>query len=613
MAQTIRLFGFQIESPEDAAESQQRSFVQRENDDGAVLLNYMNAFTGAYASYVDLDGSIRSENQLIDKYREIANQPEVDFAVEEITNEAIVADEMKAPVQLNLDELTDVNDQIKKKISSAFEYVMSLLYFKNRGHDIFRRWYIDGRLYYHIMIDEKKPHEGITELRYINPKNLKKIREIRNDPSMNVGSSAGAVLYKNADTSEYYIYTEIVADGQGQTNLVNSSVRSIKIAPHSIAMSNSGLYDSRTNMVLSYLHTAIRPANNLRLLEDSIVVYRLSRAPERRIFYIDVGNLPKTRSEQYMNQIMHKYKNKLVYDASTGDVRDDRRFMALTEDYWIPRRDGSRGTQIDTLPGGQNLGNIEDVEYMLDKLFRSLHVPLSRFQSEGADVFGNTGTITRDELRFSKFVIRLRQRFTMLFDDLLGKQLALTQVMSLDDWETIKTKVHYDFLKENYFTELYENQVLTDRINLATSMSQFMGTLFSQKTIFKKALKMTDEEIEEERKQIQYELENGIIKMPMDDNGDGRADNTGGPDGNPFVQSNQQQGLTSGASARTAGPASSAVETQQTTVSPNADTAGAVTESMDPDIKRALLALMESLSANKGSDALSQLLESRRG
>lgn len=531
MASTIRLYGYNFEQDEKK-KGAVSSFVPKEPDEGEVLINWMNSFTGAQASYLDLDGAFKNQSELIEKYRNLTNIPEIDFAVDEIVSEAIVTDEKEPPISIDLTDL-EVSDKIKEKIEDAFKHIMDLLDFKLRGHDLFRRWYIDGCIYYHMMIDHKKPKLGIQEVRFVDPRKLKKIRQLKNNPDTTTGVSEFDSMLETG-YEEYYLYTETFEkkpSSHGAANFAKFQ-QEIKIAPDAIATANSGRYDSNRNMIQSYLHKALRIANNLKLLEDSIVIYRLSRAPERRIFYIDVGTLPRTRARQYMQNIMAKYKSKLVYNAETGEVQDSRRHLAMTEDYWIPRREGSRGTEIDTLQGGQNLGQIEDVEYFLEKMFRSLNVPLSRFKDDTGSLFSGGSEITRDELRFAKSIVRMRNRFVQLLDTMLCTQLVLTQVMSVDYWNAIKQDIHYDFLRDNYYKEIFETRVWTDRFNLLREAQEYSDTYLSRDWINKQVLRFTDEEVrelqkqrEKEKTEFKEEIENEKAK------GGGGFGDEGGPFG----------------------------------------------------------------------------------
>lgn len=483
-----------------------KSFVEPEKTESSIDVAALDAFSAPTGYYMDLDGTSESENKLVEKYREISYIPEIDQAIDEIAGEAIIHDEIKSPVSINLDD-TKLSDNIKAKMHSGFDDVMRMLSFNSRGHDIFRRWYIDGRLFYHVMIDEKSTKKGIQELRFIDPKKIKKIREIKER------DVDGQV--KNKEIHEYYIYSP---EGVDNTNQPGGSTGAadttgLKVTTDSISHSNSGLFDNKNSIIVSYLHKALRAANNLRMMEDSIIIYRIARAPERRIFYIDVGNLPKGKAEEYLTKIKNKYKNKLVYDVQTGELRDDRRHLAMTEDYWIPRRDNSRGTEITTLPGGQNLDEIADVEYFLNKLYKSLNVPQSRFSEDGSqNMFsGGASEITRDELRFSKFISRLRTRFSMLFDDILCKHLVLKGVLSIEEWEIVRNNIHYDFIEDNHFSEAVENDILQTKLTILRDVNDYVGKYFSMEWVQKNVLRMTEKEVEEEEKRIKEEKKAGLL------------------------------------------------------------------------------------------------------
>jgi len=501
----ISLFGFKIGTTEDAIKKAETipSFVPPTRDDGAVEI----APGGAYGTFVDLEGTAKSEAELTTRYREMSGQPEVDAAVDDIVNEAIVTDFRAAAVEIDLDEAKDIPESIKKRIHEEFDEVMIQLDFRNMCYEIFRRWYIDGRLFYHIMIDKTRPREGIKELRYIDPRRIRKVRE----PVKK--SAAGLLNQKNPQVpayEEYYLYNPGGLAGAGYT-------QGIKIAPDSICYVNSGLLDNRNRMTLSYLHKAIKPLNQLRMLEDAVVIYRLSRAPERRIFYIDVGNLPKVKAEQYMRDMMVRHKNRLVYDAQTGEVRDDRKFMTMLEDFWLPRREGARGTEITTLPGGQNLGQMDDVFYFQKKLYKALNVPESRLQADTGFNMGRANEITRDEVKFAKFITRLRHRFSAIFNNLLEIQLALKGVMSREEWSRLKPQVQYNFLSDNSFQELKNQDLMTARMVLLATVDPFLGKYYSKNWVQKNVLRLTEEEIDEMEEEIKKEgPEVAVPGSPMD-------------------------------------------------------------------------------------------------
>ena len=501
----ISLFGFKIGTTEDAMAKAEQipSFVPPTRDDGAVEI----APGGAYGTFVDLEGTAKSEAELTTRYREMSAQPEVDAAIDDIVNEAIVTDFRAAAVEIDLDECDDLPESIKKRIHEEFDEVMLQLNFRNMCYEIFKRWYVDGRLFYHIMIDKTRPRDGIQELRYIDPRRIRKVRE----PVKK--SAAGLVNQKNPQVpayEEYYLYNPGGLAGAGYT-------QGIKIAPDSICYINSGLLDNRNRMTLSYLHKAIKPLNQLRMLEDAVVIYRLSRAPERRIFYIDVGNLPKVKAEQYMRDMMVRHKNRLVYDAQTGEVRDDRKFMTMLEDFWLPRREGARGTEITTLPGGQNLGQMDDVYYFQKKLYKALNVPESRLQAETGFNIGRANEITRDEVKFAKFITRLRHRFSAIFNNLLEIQLALKGVMSREEWSKLKPKVQYNFLSDNSFQELKNQDLMTSRMVLLATVDPFLGKYYSKNWVQKNVLRLTEEEIDELEAEIKKEgPEVAVPGSPMD-------------------------------------------------------------------------------------------------
>ena len=494
------LFGFKFERIKDSGSTEK--FTQPSADDGTVEV----AGGGHYATVLDQDGRDRSEYVLIKRYRDISQQPECDSAIEDIVNEAIVSNERDQSVSIVLDQLP-YRKNVKDKIRECFDETLSLLDFDTKGHDIFRRWYIDGRIYYHKVIDTKNPRMGIKEVRYIDPRKIKKVKEVTKVPK----SSGPELIKKSVD---YYVYNE-----KGHNM---NSTQGVRISPDAITYCVSGLTDANKNIVLSYLHKAIKPVNQLRMIEDSLVIYRISRAPERRIFYIDVGNLPKVKAEQYLKDVMQRYRNKLVYDAKTGEIRDDRNHMSMLEDFWLPRREGGRGTEISTLPGGQNLGEIDDIIYFQRKLYRSLNVPISRLEAEQNFSLGRTTEITRDELKFSKFVQRIRKKFTPLFNDILKSQLVLKNVINIEEWNDIKEHIQYDFMKDGHFAELKDAEILREQLDQLGQVEGYIGTFFSKSWVQKNILKMTDYEIEEMRKQINIEAGN-----PPDEGGVNIGDNDG--------------------------------------------------------------------------------------
>jgi hypothetical protein len=501
----VQLFGFELSRKKTKQEqnaSQQdsnKSFALPQNDDGAVTIQ-----SGAYyGTYVDLDGVVRNEIELITRYREMSMQPELETAIDEIVNEAIVNTAKDKAVEINLDDLKQP-ESVKKKIRDEFDIVLKLLNFGNMGHEIFRRWYVDGRMFYHVIIDEASTAKGIQELRYIDPRRIRKIREIQKtkDPRTTID-----VINK---INEYYLYNERGIIG-AHSNL------GAKIAIDAIININSGLMDSKRAMVLSYLHKAIKPLNNLRMIEDATVIYRLSRAPERRIFYIDVGNMPTIKAEQYLKDIMTKYRNKLVYDSTTGEIKDDRKHLSMLEDFWLPRREGGKGTEITTLPGGQNLGELEDVKYFERKLYKALGVPIGRLEQQpGGGILGRSTEITRDELKFSKFIDRLRNKFSTLFDDILRVQLIMKKVCTEEEWKEFKEDVYYDFKKDNNFDELKESELLMNRIATLQAVDPYVGRYYSMQWVRKNILMMDDDEIEEIQGQIEEEQ---AANTPVDDQG----------------------------------------------------------------------------------------------
>lgn len=489
----VELFGFRIGRADDVAQRAEEipSFAPPPNEDGAIEV----ASGGVYGQVLDVEGTAKNEAELVTKYRELSMQPECERAIEDIVNEAITTNDRSVPVELNLDEVNQP-ERVKKRIREEFYKVGEMLDLSNISYDIFKRWYIDGRLYYHIMIDEKKPRDGIKELRYIDPRRIRKVREPAKRNNAKPPEPRG--LRPAPAYNEYYLYNQSGIGSQ-------QAAQGIKISPDSICHVHCGLMDGRNKMILGHLQKAIKPMNQLRMLEDAVVIYRLARAPERRIFYIDVGNLPKMKAEQYLRDMMQKHKNKLVYDANTGEVRDDRKFMTMLEDYWLPRREGGRGTEITTLPGGQNLGEMEDVDYFRKKLYMSLNVPVSRLEADNAFNLGRASEISRDELKFTKFVNRLRNKFGQLFDDLLEIQLALTGVMSRAEWHAMKNSVKYDFMKDNYFTELKEQELINSRLSILQQAEAFEGKFFSSEWIRKHVLRFTEDEITEIDAQIKRE------------------------------------------------------------------------------------------------------------
>ena len=490
------IFGFEIKRKETKPNSQQ--FTAPSSDDGTQTI--MGG--GHFGTYLDIEGKVNNESDLIRRYREIAMHPECDMAIEDIINESVVVDDNQEVVRLNLNKVP-FSSQVKKRIADEFKNIISLLEFEQKGHDIFRRWYVDGRIVYHKLIDPKNTKLGLTELRYIDPRKIKKVRAAKQKPG-NEFAPKDPKRPQAVEFDEFFIYNEKgVQPGASATT-------GLKITKDAIAYCPSGLVDQQKNLILSYLHKAIKPVNQLRMIEDSVVIYRISRAPERRIFYIDVGNLPKVKAEQYLKDVMNRYRNKLVYDASTGEIRDDRQYMSMLEDFWLPRREGGRGTEITTLPGGSNLGEIDDIKYFQKKLFQSLNVPYSRLDSEasGGLQLGRSTEVSRDELKFTKFVSRLRNRFNVLFHDLLKTQLILKGVVTIEDWEaTLSQTIKYEYVNDGYFAEIKESEMFKDRMEIYRNMkdNEMIGNVYSKEWAMKNVLKMTDEEIEELQKQIENE------------------------------------------------------------------------------------------------------------
>jgi len=508
-----KLFGFSIDDKQNKSPSV-ISPVPQTNEDG--VDNYIAS--GFYGQYVDIEGVFKTEHDLIRRYREMSLHPECDGAIEDVVNEAIVSDLYDSPVEIELSNL-NASEGLKKKIREEFKYLKEILDFDRKSHEIFRNWYVDGRVYYLKVIDIKNPQAGIQELRYIDPLKMKYIRQEKKDPNK-VDNGYVKIGGKNEDISngpefeEYFQYTPSPSTTYGLNAMSRGSAKSVKIAKDAVTYCTSGLVDRNKNTVLSYLHKAIKALNQLRMIEDSLVIYRLSRAPERRIFYIDVGNLPKVKAEQYLKEVMSRYRNKLVYNAATGEVRDDRKFMSMLEDFWLPRREGGRGTEITTLPGGQNLGELADIEYFQKKLYRALGVPESRIAADGGFNLGRSSEILRDELKFAKFVGRLRKRFAQMFNDMLKTQLILKNIVSPDDWEVMRDHIQYDFLYDNQFAELKESEMLQSRLGNLAQIEPFIGKYYSTEYVRKRVLRQTDQEIIEIDTQIEDEIQKGIIPDP---------------------------------------------------------------------------------------------------
>ena len=507
-----KLFGFSIDDNDKKSKSIV-SPVPQTNEDG--VDNYIAS--GFYGQYLDIEGVYRTEHDLVKRYREMALHPECDNAIEDVVNEALVSDLYDSPIEIELSNL-NASDKLKEKIREEFKYIKEIMDFDKKCHEIFRNWYIDGRLYYLKVIDVKKPEDGIQELRYIDPMKMRYIRQEKKKSQRDLSGKAVEFTQNQKllqqEFEEYFLYTPTPNYPSGMIAGGAGTPKGIKIAKDSIAYCSSGLVDRNKGTVLSYLHKAIKALNQLRMIEDSLVIYRLSRAPERRIFYIDVGNLPKVKAEQYLKEVMSRYRNKLVYDAGTGEVRDDRKFMSMLEDFWLPRREGGRGTEITTLPGGQNLGELSDIEYFQKKLYRALGVPESRIASDGGFNLGRSSEILRDELKFAKFVGRLRKRFANMFNDILRTQLILKNIITPEDWEVISDHIQYDFLYDNQFAELKEAELMSNRLGILATIEPYIGKYYSNEYVRRKVLRQTDSEIIDIDRQIKSEIKKGIIPDP---------------------------------------------------------------------------------------------------
>jgi hypothetical protein len=515
-----KLFGFKIQDGgDDGSKKSIVSPIPENQEDSSDF--YVSS--GFYGQYVDIEGVYKSEFDLIKRYREMALHPEVDGAIEDVVNEAIVSDQNDSPVQIDLSN-APASDNLKKLIRDEFNYIKQLLDFDTKCHEIFKNWYVDGRIYYHKVIDFEKPQEGIKEVRYIDPLKIKFIRKIKKNPKQLInpafipgGTKGTTETFQTPEIEEFFQYDpNTTSGGYGQPAIFKNNNNSVRLSKDSVAFIHSGLVDRNKQTILSWLHKAIKALNQLRMIEDSLVIYRLSRAPERRIFYIDVGNLPKIKAEQYLRDVMTRYRNKLVYDANTGEIRDDKKMMAMLEDFWLPRREGGRGTEITTLPGGQNLGELADIEYFQKKLYRSLGVPDSRLASSGGFNLGRSSEILRDEIKFTKFVGRLRKRFSNLFNDLLRTQLILKNIVSPEDWDVLSEHVQYDYMYDNHFAELKQTELLNERISLLNVVEPYIGKYFSVDYVRRYILRQTDTEIVEIDKQISTEKESGIIPPPID-------------------------------------------------------------------------------------------------
>ena len=505
-----KLFGFSIEDNEPQSPGVVSPVPPNNEDQSDYFMS-----SGFFGQYVDIEGVYKTEFDLIKRYREMALHPEADSAIEDIVNEALVSDSNDSPIEINLDHL-NASDGIKKNIREEFKFILELLDFNRKSHEIYRNWYIDGRLYYNKVIDIKNPHQGIQELRYIDATKMRYVRQQKKQEGDKfrtaVMNSGNPMDYEFPEIEEYFVYNPKV--NYPSTNPTSTGSGGIKFAKDSITFCTSGLVDRNKGTTLSYLHKSIKALNQLRMIEDSLVIYRLSRAPERRIFYIDVGNLPKVKAEQYLRDVMMRYRNKLVYDASTGEVRDDKKYMAMLEDFWLPRREGGRGTEISTLPGGQNLGEITDIEYFKKKLFKSLNVPISRIEGDGGFNLGRSSEILRDEVKFSKFVGRLRKRFSAMFSDMLRTQLLLKNIITTEDWDVMQEHIQFDFLYDNHFTELKEAELQNERLALLAATEPYIGKYYSQDWVRRQVLRQTDEEIMEQDELIEKEIADGIIPDP---------------------------------------------------------------------------------------------------
>ena len=493
----MELFGFEINRKKTDVDL--GSFVPKSEDDGAVVV----AEGGVYGQYVDLEHTSKTEGELVTRYRKMSMQPECENAIDDVVNESIVYDPESHTVELDLDQV-NVTDSVKKSIQEEFHNGKDLLDFERQSYEIFRHWYIDGRLYYHVIIDEKNPQLGIQELRYIDPRRIRKVRQVQKKKS-----GTGPNTVQLAQTKqEYYLYNEKgFKGGPGMVNPAQGTTQGLKIAKDSILHCTSGLMSEDNKMVLSHLHKAIKPLNQLRVLEDATVIYRISRAPERRIFYIDVGNLPKVKAEQYLRDMMAKHKNRLVYDATTGELRDDRKFMTMLEDYWLPRREGGKGTEITTLPAGQNLGEMDDVLYFQKKLYRALNVPVSRLEPETGFAIGRASEISRDEIKFQKFIARIRLKFSRIFEHALEKQLILKGVIVPDDWPTLRREMRFDYVTDSHFSELKEIEIFREKISAVNDVDPYLGKYFSVHWVKKNILKQTEDEIEEMHAEMESDAE----------------------------------------------------------------------------------------------------------
>jgi hypothetical protein len=501
------LFGYEIKRKADKAKAQ--SFVPPSNDGDVIEVGKdggMGGFAaggGVIGQFIDMEGGIKTEADLVAKYRTMALVPECDSAIEDIVNESISSNDLDAPVAINLDRIDKMSEGIKKKVRAEFDEVLSLMGFRDMSHDIFRKWYVDGRIYYHKMVDSKNPKKGLQGLRAIDPQKIRKIREVEKKKD----EKTSVEVIKNVE--EYFLFNDQGFDKSG-----NNTGQTVRIHPDAVCHVTSGLLDYNKTIIVGYLHKAMKSVNQLRMLEDALVIYRISRAPERRIFYIDVGNLPKARAEQYLKEVQTSYRNKLVYNADTGEIKDDRKHMNMLEDFWLPRREGGRGTEISTLPGGQNLGEIEDILYFQKKLYKSLNVPISRMETETAFAIGRATEISRDEVKFSRFVDRLRTKFSRIFDDVLRTQLLLKNIITDDDWNSYKEYISYDFQKDGHFVELKDAEILRERVSTLEQLDQFVGKYYSEDWIRKNVLRQSEAEIQQIDKEINAD---GAVGLGPDD------------------------------------------------------------------------------------------------
>lgn len=483
----MQLFGFEIKRKDEQKDV--GSVIPPTTEDGSTVVSASTA--SYYGMVMDLDTIIKNENDLIRRYREVSQYADCDMAIEDIINEAIISENDDSTVKINLDKL-DVSEKIKTKIREEFAYILKLLKFDHRGHDIFKNWYVDGRLYYNVLVDPKNPKAGIQEMRYVDPRKIRKVKTIDKQKD-----AKGIDVIKKIE--EYYIYND--------KGITEASTQGIKMSLDSIVYAPSGLIDNNTGIMMSYLHKAIKPTNQLKMIEDAVVIYRISRAPERRVFYVDVGNLPKIKAEQYVADIMNKFRNKIVYDATTGEVRDDRRHLSMMEDFWMPRREGGKGTEITTLPGGQNLGDIEDIQYFQKKLYQALNVPLSRLEPSTGFALGRSTEITRDEIKFNKFINRIRKKFSYLFSGALRVQLITKGIIAADEWEEIEDSIHYDYQEDNHFSELKDNEILLQRLTALQQVEPYIGKFYSINWVRKNVLMQTDEDIEQMEGEIEDDRE----------------------------------------------------------------------------------------------------------